>query len=117
MNNQKAISDRVRNSKKYKTIRQSLIDQLKANGSDNAFFRDMVEDYMQFWVIKYMTTIDIRTRGPIIVYNNGGGQSGTKENPSVAYQIKINNQMLKILNQLNLTIDNAGAGGDEFDGL
>lgn len=117
MDNQKAISDRVRNSKKYKAIRQSLIDQLRANGSDNAHFLDLVEDYMQFWVIKYMTSIDIRTRGPIIIYNNGGGQSGTKENPSVAYQIKLNNQMLKILNQLNLNVDNAGIGGDEFDGL
>lgn len=111
----KAVSDRVRNSRKYKEIRQCLLDQLKSQGADTAAFRDLVEDYMSFWVIKQLTIIDIRTRGPVITYNNGGGQSGTKENPSIAYQLKISSQMLKILHQLNLNVDNVA--GESIDGL
>jgi hypothetical protein len=112
----KAISDRVRKSARYREIRQSLLDQLKFQGADTAAFRDLVDDYMDFWVIKQLTIIDIRTRGPVITYNNGGGQTGTKENPSIAYKIKISSQMMKILQQLNLNVDNAGTG-DGCDGL
>ena len=60
-----------------------------------------------------MTKIDIITRGVYITYNNGGGQSGTKENPSIAYQLKISSQMLKILQQLKLDVESAGDSGDD----
>lgn len=112
----KAISDRLRNSAKYKNIRNSLIEQLKRQGSDIPAFRDLVDDYMDYWVIKQLTVIDIRTRGPIIEYNNGGGQTGTKENPSIAYKLKISSQMMKILQQLNLSVENSGVV-DGVDGL
>ena len=112
----KAISDRIRNSHKYSEIKTSLLTQLKDQGADTAAFRDLVEDYMNFWVIKQLTIIDIRTRGPVIAYNNGGGQSGTKENPSIAYNIKLSSQMLKILQQLKLSVDNVETG-DSVDGL
>ncbi|MBQ4219927.1 MAG: P27 family phage terminase small subunit [Butyrivibrio sp.] len=113
---QKNISDRIRNSKKCHALRQDLLDQLSAAGLNSAVNRDLVEDYVSLWVIKQWVMIDIRTRGPVITYNNGGGQSGTKENPSIAYQLKISSQMLKILKQLGLSGENS-AGGDAFDGL
>lgn len=113
---QKNISDRIRKSKKFHALRQDLLDQLRAAGIDTAVNRDLVEDYISLWVIKQWVMIDIRTRGPVITYNNGGGQSGTKENPSIAYQLKLSSQMLKILKQLGLSGEGA-AGGDAFDGL
>ena len=113
---QKNISDRIRKSKKCHALRQDLLDQLRAAGIDTAVNRDLVEDYISLWVIKQWVMIDIRTRGPVITYNNGGGQSGTKENPSIAYQLKLSSQMLKILKQLGLSGESA-AGGDVFDGL
>lgn len=106
----KAISDRIRNSKKFVRVKQSLIDQLAEKGADIPAYTDLIDDYMSFWVAKEMTKIDIATRGVYISYNNGGGQTGTKENPSLAYQIKISSQMLKILQQLKLDVDEAGAG-------
>lgn len=112
--NSKAISQRIRNSKRYKEIRESLIDQLHDNGADTASFIDLVDDYMSFWVVKEMTKIDIRTRGVYIKYSNGGGQYGTKENPSVAYQLKVSSQMMKILSQLKLSVENAGGLDDEL---
>lgn len=113
---QKNISDRIRNSKKCHELRNDLLEQLKAANLDTAVNRDLVEDYVSLWVIKQWVMIDIRTRGPVIVYNNGGGQSGTRENPSIAYQLKVSSQMLKILKQLGLSGENI-AGGDSFDGL
>lgn len=112
----KAISDRIRKTKKYRAIRESLLEQLRMQGAETAAFKDLVEDYMNLWVVKQITIIDIRQRGTVITYNNGGGQYGTKENPSIAYLLKLSSQMLKILNQLNLSVDNI-AGGDGCDGL
>ncbi|MBO5969555.1 MAG: P27 family phage terminase small subunit [Clostridia bacterium] len=114
---QKYISDRIRSSKKYHAIRQDLLDQLKAAGLDSEVNRDLVEQYMSLWVVERWTEFDIRKRGPVITYNNGGGQNGTKENPSLAYQLKLGVQMLKILKHLGLSVDSAACGGDSFDGL
>lgn len=106
----KAISDRIRRSKKFVTVKQSLIDQLAAKGADIPAYMDLIDDYMSFWVAKEMTKIDIQMRGVYITYNNGGGQVGTKENPSLAYQLKISSHMLKILQQLKLDVDNTDTG-------
>lgn len=110
----KAISERLRKSKKFRAIRASLIDQLADNGADTTAFIDLVDDYMSLWIIKEMTKMDIKLRGVYIKYSNGGGQYGTKENPSVAYQLKITSQMMKILSQLRLSVENAGGTDDEL---
>ena len=68
---QKNISDRIRNSKKCHALRQDLLEQLRAAGLDTAVNRDLVEDYVSLWIIKQWVMIDIRTRGPVITYNNG----------------------------------------------
>lgn len=97
-------------------IRQDLLDQLRTAGLDTAVNRDLVEDYVSLWVTMQWVRFDIRTRGPVITYNNGGGQSGTKENPSLNQQLRLGNRMEKILKQLGLSGENA-VGGDDFDGL
>lgn len=112
--NSKAILKRIRESKKRSEIRMALIEQLHDNGADTSAFIDLVDEYMSLWDIKKLTDIDIETRGVYITYNNGGGQSGTKENPSVAYKLKITSQMMKILTQLKLSVDNAGGIDDEL---
>ena len=107
------ISERIRSSRKYLEVRESLISQLRATGGDTPTFLSLIDDYMNFWVIKEQTKIDIRLRGVYIDYNNGGGQVGTKENPSIAYQLKISSQMLKILQQLKLDVESAGGSPDD----
>lgn len=114
---QKNISDRIRNSKKCRALRQDLLDQLRAADLDTAVNRDLVERYISLWVAERCAYVDVRKRGPVITYNNGGGQSGVKENPSLAYQLKLSVHMIKILNQLGLNSENAACGGDAFDGL
>lgn len=107
------ISDRLRNSKRFREVRENLIRQLETTGANTPTFISLIDDYMDFWIIKEQTKIDIRLRGVYVPYDNGGGQTGTKENPSVAYQLKISSQMLKILQQLKLDVENAGGGFDD----
>lgn len=98
-------------------IRQSLLEQLKATGRDTAVNRELVEDYVSLWVMKQWAINDLRTRGLVITYNNGGGQSGTKVNPSLEHRVDLSKRMIEILKLLGLVGENAAFGGDSFDGL
>lgn len=102
-------------SERFCEIKQDLIDQLDRNGTVGKYYTDLVEDYMNFWVDKCLLTDDIQSRGVVVSYNNGGGQSGKKRNDSIADKIKVNVQMLNILNALG--IKPAQADGDDDDPL
>lgn len=95
-------SEKYRKSKLYKTIKADLLDQLERNGTVGAYYTDLIDDYMNFWVDKQLLVDDIRERGVVVVYNNGGGQTGTKRNDSIVDKIKVNVQMLNILNALGI---------------
>ena len=111
----KAAVKKYLESEKYDEIRRDLLDQLERNGTCGKYYTDLVEDYMAFWVDKQLLTDDIQARGVVVTYNNGGGQSGKKRNDSIADKIKVNVQMLNILNALG--IKPAPADGDDDDPL
>ena len=111
----KAAVKKYLESEKYDEIRRDLLDQLERNGTCGKYYTDLVEDYMSFWVDKQLLTDDIQARGVVVSYNNGGGQSGKKRNDSIADKIKVNVQMLNILNALG--IKPAQADGDDDDPL
>jgi hypothetical protein len=89
-------------SKKYKAVRSDLLDQLKCRGADTPVFCDLVEDYMSLWLTKELLRTDIENTGIRVAYDNGGGQKGYKDNPSIERQIKVNAQMLKLLSELDI---------------
>ena len=111
----KAAVKKYLESEKYDEIRRDLLDQLERNGTCGKYYTDLVEDYMSFWVDKQLLTDDIQARGVVVTYNNGGGQSGKKRNDSIADKIKVNVQMLNILNAIG--IKPAPADGDDDDPL
>ena len=111
----KAAVKKYLESEKYDEIRRDLLDQLERNGTCGKYYTDLVEDYMSSWVDKQLLTDDIQARGVVVTYNNGGGQSGKKRNDSIADKIKVNVQMLNILNALG--IKPAPADGDDDDPL
>lgn len=98
---------------RYAEIRQDLLDQLERNGTVGKYYTDLVEDYMAFWVDKCLLTDDIQSRGVVVTYNNGGGQSGKKRNDSIADKIKVNVQMLNILNALGIKPAQTDGDGDD----
>lgn len=101
------------NSELFSEIKQDMLDQLERNGTIGKHYIDLVSDYMNFWVEKCMLTEDIQTRGVNVRYDNGGGQKGTKRNDSIVDKIKINVQMLNILNALGIKPAPADIGGED----
>ena len=100
----KAVKE-LRESEKYEKIREDLLDQLDRNGTYGEQFKDLVEDYMAFWITKSLLIEDINKRGVNVKYN--------KKNDSIAELNKTNAQMLKLLNELGIKATVADGGDDD----
>ena len=85
-----------------KAIEKDLKEQLRRNGTTGKYYLDLVEDYMKLWDIKNSLFSDIEDRGVVTSYNNGGGQTGTKQNDSVFSVLKVSDRMTKILDNLGV---------------
>lgn len=99
-------------SAEYEEIKIDLLQQLSSNQTTGKFYLDLVEDYMDLWLTKCLLLDDIKTRGVTVRYNNGGGQSGVKKNDSVEQVLKVNTQMLRILDSIGIKPSTI-SGGDE----
>ncbi len=94
--------DSFRRSKEYKAVYRDIVDQLDRNGTFGEHYQDLVGDYMDMWITKCLLFRDIEERGVMVPYNNGGGQEGIKKNESVELSLKMNAQMLRLLNELGI---------------
>lgn len=106
--------EEFRNSDEYAEIKGDLIRQLKQNQTAGRFYTDLIEDYMDLWLTKNLLLADIKTRGVTVRYNNGGGQSGYKKNDSVEQVLKVNTQMLRILDSIGIKPTISGDDEDEL---
>ena len=88
-------------NKLFDEIKEDLLLQLKIHETEEKMYIDLVEDYMALWNIKNRLILDIETRGVSVEWHNGK-QLGYKKNDSISELVKVNNQMLKILSDLNL---------------
>lgn len=96
-------------------IKNDLLDQLDRNGTIGKFYTDLVDDYMDMYDTKKKLIVDIRKRGVSVEYNNGGGQSGFKKNDSVDQLLKVNQQMLKIIQALGIKPSQDGEANDDME--
>lgn len=97
-----------------KKIEQSLLSQLVNMGADSEHFKDLINDYINFYDIKNELVADIKSRGVSIEWQNSATQKGYKKNDSVSELVKVNAQMLKILQQLHIETTEAGDDEDDF---
>ena len=97
-----------------KEIRKDLMNQLKRNRISTQYYIDLVEKYMDFWDIENDLIDDIRERGVVVTYDNGGGQKGIKKNDSIDQRIKVSAQMLKILDSLGIKPTESEEDDDEL---
>lgn len=104
---------KIKNSKKYKDIKKSLLKALRDNGSETEFYVDLIDDYMNLYINKTLLFKDIEKRGVIVEYDNGGGQKGSRKNDSVAEHYKTNEKMTNLLSKLG--IDPSKNGGDDVE--
>lgn len=103
----------TRQEKLRKDIKDDLLSQLIRNGTGGKCYTDMVDKYMDFWDTETALIEDIKERGVVVPYDNGGGQRGYKKNDSIDQRIKVNAQMLKILDSLGIKPVGNYMDGDE----
>ena len=98
----------------YRAIRKDLLDQLERNCTTGRYYSDLVEDYMAMWTAKSLAIQDVRERGIVVYYDNGGGQCGKKKNDSVELQMKLNAQMLRLLSEMGIKPSQGDGDDDEL---
>lgn len=84
------------------TIREDLLDALQRRGVNGKQFEDMVEDYISLWEVKEKLIQDIKKRGPVVDCTLSNGTVNKRKNESVGDLLKVNMQMLKILEALRV---------------
>ena len=95
-------SKKKRLSGKRRKIYNSLKEQLELTDNYNDYTEDLLQDYLTMYDTKCMLAQDIEDRGVSLEYDNGGGQKGSKSNPSIDLMNRTNAQMLKLLDALGL---------------
>lgn len=107
-------------TKLEKKIKRGLIKQLKDKGyteKENPYIFDKLEDYTIFFKIKNALVKDLEHRGLIIEWSNSETSKGEKLNESLAMLLKVDAQMLKILNFLDLKPTNKNLKEDDDNAL
>ena len=105
----------IKNTNKYRDIKDDLIKQLTDLDKFDAYYLDLVEDYMFFYEMKIKMQDDININGFRISLSTGNGHKSEKPNECVQNLLKYNAQMLKILSELGLQapVDTIGGGVDD----
>lgn len=98
----------------YQEVKENLLKQLEKRKAITPIYKDLIEDYMSFWSIKENLKKDVAERGVYITYNNGGGQTGETDNPSIDKMLKVSTKMKEILVQLEIDLDAVGEEDDEL---
>ena len=84
-------------------VKASLLEQLTLLQADKPVFLSLVDDYMKLWATKEKLLKDIGTRGISFEDYSASGKRMMKQNPSTKEVVAVSSQMLKILEQLNIS--------------
>lgn len=95
-----------------KQIQEDLLDQLERRGVTGEYYVDLIGDYMKMWDTKNELLKDIKERGVAIPCVSSAG-TNIKKNESVDQLIKLNAQMLKLLDAIGIKPDSGGDGSDD----
>lgn len=83
-------------------IRTDLLEQLDENNMIGKQYEDLIEDYIELFKLKNLLIDDIHKKGLRSRVKTGNGFYQTKPNESVDRLFKVNTQMLKVLDELDL---------------
>lgn len=95
-----------------KAIQDDLTDQLERNGTTGQYYSDLVNDYLKLWDTKNLLIKDIEARGVTVESVTAAGVN-LKKNDSVDQLIKLNAQMLKLLDSLGIDPAQSDGGADD----
>ncbi len=82
-------------------IKQDLLDQLERAGVYGNHYLDLINDYMSMWEIKNKLILDGK-KHPYTEWQNSETSFGRKKNDSIDQALKVNMQMIKILDFLDI---------------
>lgn len=99
---------------KRNKIQCALISQLERSGHFGEYYLDLIDHYMELVDLKELLHNDIKTQGIRIQGFNSKGEPIEKPNESVSNLVKVSQQLLKILTDLDLK---APRESDEDDAL
>lgn len=94
-------------------IEKDLLDQLERNGTVGEHYKDLVGDYMSLWDTKNLLSADIKKRGAVIDYESNTGTINKRKNDSVGELVKVNMQMIKLLDAMGIKPAQAGDPEDD----
>ena len=97
---------------KIELIKTDLQNQLESQGKFGKFFDDLIDDYLFLVKLKEDLQNDINLKGIRYDCMTGNGYTTEKPNESVQNILKVNGQMLKILQDLDLKAPSEDGGGD-----
>ena len=105
-----------RQTKAFRELHQSMLDDLAARGLVDQAYTDKVAEYMDFWVQRQKLEADIAARGITVLDEKRGMMV---ENRSVSLSVQVSRQMLAIFTALGLKDDACAAShqGDDDDEL
>lgn len=83
-------------------IERDLLEQLGEENNNNSHYKELIKDYLFMWDTMQELKLDIEERGVSVFWQNSETQYGYKKNDSISEMTKVNNQMLKILNDLDI---------------
>lgn len=96
-----------------KTIKGSLLKQLKDMHADVSHFESLIDDYVWCWKQEQSMQKDINKNGRTSKAWSAAGREYDKDNPSVKNVLLYNKQKLAILKELGLNTQNvAGESND-----
>lgn len=112
-------TEKIENKIKEKKnkIRKDLASQLTTQKKYGKQFDDMIEDYLYLFGLKERLQIDINNNGLRYKTTGGNGFTSYKPNESCERLLKVNGQMLKILQDLELKAPELSDSGDDKDDL
>ena len=87
---------------KSKIIKEDLIQQLELKGMYHSFYKDLVDQYIEYYNLKNKLMKDIKEKGVRVNVTSGNGFKTSKANESIMLCQKVTQIMLKILNDLGL---------------
>ncbi|MCR5143425.1 MAG: P27 family phage terminase small subunit [Ruminococcus sp.] len=85
-----------------KSVKDSLLGQLRERGADIELNRGLIDDYVFYFQQEKKMQADVRKNGIVIDSVSSTGKPYKRENPSVKLAMLYNKQKLAILNKLEL---------------
>ena len=95
-------------------IRESLLDQLRAQNKNTAYYRDMVERYLYHAELADRFAEDIEKRGRIVRMETGNGYRKEIDNPSIMHLQKETALLMQMWDKMGLNNPVLAGSQDDY---